>query len=361
MTALRFVIAMCAAEVFGMLSIGTFQALIPEFQALWAIDNTDAGWISGIYFAGYVGAVPLLSSLTDRIDPKKIMLASLALGGAASLAFALFAEGFWSALILRALQGVGLAGTYMPGLKALSDQVEGPRQSRYVAFYTASFGIGTGLSYLLAGAIAPDYGWGWAFGVNAIGAALAAILILIILPWAKARAATPEHHFLDFRPVLRNRPAMGYILAYCGHNWELFAFRSWAVAFLVFALAQNPGSGFGIDATVIAAAATLLGVPSSVFGNELAARYGRRPVIMAISGRAVSSLWDPVDRRFRCYHCGHRGHCEGRRTRGDARHARDDRFCRRHFRAALRRYCFGCGWWAVGAGLVHRLRHHGRR
>ena len=285
---LPFVIAMCLAEVFGMLSFGTFQALIPTFKSVWGLSNTDAGWISGIYFAGYVGAVPVLSSLTDRIDPKKIVLVSLVLGGVASLAFAWFAEGFWTALILRALQGVGLAGTYMPGLKALSDQVEGPHQSRYVSFYTASFGIGAGLSFLFAGAIEPHLGWGWAFGVNAMGSAAAALLIVAILPWATPENNTPDHHLLDFRPVLRNRPALSYILAYCGHNWELFAFRSWLVAFLVFALAQHPGTGLGIDATVIAAAVTLLGVPSSIYGNELALRFGRRRVIVAIMIASVA-------------------------------------------------------------------------
>jgi MFS family permease len=285
---LRFVIALCLAEILGMQSFGTFQALIPEFRLLWDLSNTDAGWISGIYFAGYVGAVPVLSSLTDRVDPKKIILASLALGGVASLGFALFADGFWTALILRALQGIGLAGTYMPGLKALSDQVETSQQSRYVAFYTASFGIGTGLSFLFAGAITPDHGWEWAFGVNAIGAAMAAIFIVLVLPWAAVRKSAPDHHLLDFRPVIRNRPAMGYILAYCGHNWELFAFRSWFVAFLAFAMVRHPGTGISIDGTVIAAAVTLLGVPSSIYGNELAARFGRRRVIVVIMVGSVA-------------------------------------------------------------------------
>jgi MFS family permease len=277
-----FVIAMCLAEVFGMLSFSTFQALIPTFAADWNLSNTEAGWIGGIYFAGYVGAVPVLSSLTDRIDPKKIILVSLAIGGGASLAYAFFAEGFWTALLFRALQGVGLAGTYMPGLKALSDRIEGPSQSRYVSFYTASFGIGAALSYVFAGAITPDFGWGWAFGVNALGAALAAMVILVILPWSSARETVEDRHLLDFRPVLRNRPAMSYILAYCGHNWELFGFRTWAVPFLVFALALHPGSGFGIDATLIAALVTLLGVPSSIIGNEMAVRFGRRRLIVAV-------------------------------------------------------------------------------
>jgi MFS family permease len=272
---------MCLAQVLAILGFSTFQALIPVFQAEWGISNTGAGWISGIYFAGYVGAVPLLSSLTDRLDPKKIILYSLALGGASSLAFAA-ADGFWSALLFRLLQGVGLAGTYMPGLKALSDHIEGPKQSRYVSFYTASFGIGAALSFVLAGAITPAFGWGWAFAANAIGAALAAAVIAGVLPSSVPSGGKAETHILDFREVMSNREALRYILAYCGHNWELFAFRAWAVPFLLFALSRHPGSDFGVDVTIIAATLTLFGVPASVFGNELALRFGRRRTIVAV-------------------------------------------------------------------------------
>ena len=39
-------------------------------------------------------------------------------------AFGLFADGFWSALALRGLAGLGWAGSYMTGLKLLADQVD---------------------------------------------------------------------------------------------------------------------------------------------------------------------------------------------------------------------------------------------
>jgi len=282
MSSLALVISICLAEVLGMLSFATFQSLIPTFAAEWGLSNTDAGWISGIYFAGYVGAVPVLVSLTDRVDPKKIYLWSLALGGGASLAFALFAEGFWSALALRCLHGVGLAGTYMPGLKALSDRIEGPRQSRYVAFYTSSFGIGASLSYVMAGEISTAFDWHWAFAATAAGAVLAAVLTWAVLPAAPPRAAVHDTHLLDFRPVLRNRAAMAYILGYMGHNWELFAFRSWVVAFLVFAGGLKSGD-IWLSATTIAAVATFLGVPASILGNELAVRVGRRRLIVCVT------------------------------------------------------------------------------
>ncbi len=280
---LGFVVAMCLAEVLGMLSFASFQALIPTFAVQWDLSNTQSGWISGIYFAGYVAAVPVLVSLTDRIDPRRILVVSLVLGTLASIGFAVLAEGFWSALLFRALHGVGLAGTYMPGLKALSDHIGGPRQSRYVAFYTASFGIGASLSYVIAGEINVTLGWQWAFGAAAVGSVAALLLILAVLPATPQKDYEPGTHLLDFRPVLGNRDAMGFILGYAGHNWELFAFRSWAVAFLVFAEGYDPGGGFGVSATTIAAVATLLGVPSSIFGNELAVRFGRLRIIVIIT------------------------------------------------------------------------------
>ncbi len=288
MSAPALAILVCVAEVLGMLNFSTFQALIPTFQADWKLSNTDAGWISGIFFAGYVAAVPVLVSLTDRIDPRRITLVALVVGGLSSLGFALFAEGFWTAMIFRALQGIGLAGTYMPGLKALSDQTEGAHQSRYVAFYTASFGIGAGLSYPLAGEMTAAFDWHWAFGANAIGSVAAFILI-----WWGLPAKAPEHHehhghLLNFRPIFENRRAMAFILGYMGHNWELFAFRSWVVAFMVFVERSHGIDSPIVTATGLAAIATLLGVPSSIIGNELAVRLGRPRLILIVTGVSVA-------------------------------------------------------------------------
>ncbi len=287
MTGPALAVLICVAEVFGMLNFSTFQALIPEFRAEWALSNTQAGWIGGIFFAGYVAAVPFLVSMTDRTDPRRVTLFALVVGGLASLGFALMADGFWSAMVFRCLQGVGLAGTYMPGLKALSDQTEGPHQSRYVAFYTASFGVGAGLSYPLAGEVAGLLDWRWAFAVTAAGSAVAFALIAYGLPRAKPHDRVHDTHMLDFRPVLRNKRAMGFILAYMGHNWELFAYRTWVVVFLVFAAERAGGGWAGLSATSLAAIATLLGVPASIFGNELAVRLGRRRVILTVTTLSV--------------------------------------------------------------------------
>ena len=289
MTGARLILVLCTAEVAGMAGFATFPALLPTFLAEWRLSNTEAGWISGIYYLGYVGLVPVLVSLTDRVDPRRIYLGAMALSAVAMLAFGLVATGFWSALGLRALAGVGLAGTYMPGLKILSDNIEGPRQSRFIAFYTASFSVGASLSFLLSGEIAAWLDWRWAFALAALGPGAAyALVALTIAPAPPPPEAGAEGHLLDFRPVFANRRALAYILAYGAHSWELFAYRSWLVAFLVFSQGLQRDGGAMWSATVIAALVNFLGWPSSVLGNELASRFGRARVVALIM--AVSAL-----------------------------------------------------------------------
>ncbi len=285
MSARRLTLTFCLAEICSMTGFATFAALLPGFVAEWKLSGTEAGWINGIFFAGYVAAVPFLVSLTDRRDPRHVYLAAAAITVVSSLGFALLADGFWPALIFRALAGVGLAGTYMPGLKSLTDHLPPAARGRSLAFYTATFSIGTSLSFLLAGALAARWGWAWAFGLSALGPAVAFLLVWRGVPPAAEDHLPPvEHHVLDFRPVLANARAMAYVLAYTLHNWELFALRSWIVGFLVFAQTQQAGGAIGIgwSATVLAAALNLLALPASVLGNEAAERFGRRRVVIAV-------------------------------------------------------------------------------
>lgn len=267
-----------------MSAFATFPTLIPLFQQEWGISNTEAGWISGIYFAGYIAAVAVLTALTDRIDAKRVYLCSMALSVASAAGFALFASGLWSASFWRLLQGIGLAGTYMPGLKALIDVLPERLHSRGTAFYTSSFGLGASLSYYLSGVFSSVFGWQWTFAVLAVGPAAAFLMAMVVLESRPPAHERPATHLLDFRPVFANRSALGFTLAYTVHNAELFAFRSWIVAFLVFSQSQQLAGtwGVGFSAATIAALLNLVSMPSSVLTNELAGRLGRQRTIIGV-------------------------------------------------------------------------------
>ena len=273
---------MCVAEVLTMQGVFTFSSMLPFFFEEWALDSIEAGWISGIYYGAYMISVMILVSLTDWLDAKKIYLAGALVTLFSCLGFATLVDGFWSAIIFRTLGGIGLAGTYMPGLKALSDRLSGKVRARATSFYTSSFGIGSALSFLIGGLIREWLPWQSAFWISASCALVAFIIVWKLLEnYPNTTGARSGLRSLDFRPVFKNPKAMGWIACYTTHNYELFAFRSWIVAFLAFALTGSLGN-LEIQPSTIVFIGVLLGMPSSVIGNELAMRYGRKLVVVSI-------------------------------------------------------------------------------
>jgi MFS family permease len=279
----------CIAQLLSVSAIMYFPALLPSFQAEWALTNTEAGMISGIYFGGYAAAVPFLVSLTDRVDTRIIYLLSAGLGAISMIGFGLLAQGTWTATAFRLLAGISFAGTYMPGVRALSDQISGAKQSRAITFYISSIGIGTAVSVFLAGWLTGNLGWRWAAILMGFGP-LAGVVIFAFA--VKPKPPEPSDQavssfFLDFRPALRNRPARGYMLGYAAHCWELFGFRSWMVAFMFFSVSLKPEINSKISLQNLATLILLAGVPASILGNEGALHWGRRrfiTLIMLISG-----------------------------------------------------------------------------
>jgi MFS family permease len=273
-----------------MTGFATYPALLPRLQVEWGMSNTEAGLVSGLFFAGYMAAVPVLTALTDRLDARRIYLVASLVAAAGTAGFALFAHGAVTGGLYQLLVGVGIAGTYMPGLRALTDNTGGTAQTRAVSFYTAFFGVGVSLSLVVAQQVADAHGWRWAFGVAAFGPLVAAAMVLAGLPPRPARGAVANTRLLDFRPVLANREATRYIYGYAVHCWELFGSRSWMVAFLSFAQTMVPAP---MSPAAIQAVANLGSPLASIVGNEAALRVGRARVIvlgMTLSGALTCAL-----------------------------------------------------------------------
>ncbi|MGE5046940.1 MAG: MFS transporter [Deltaproteobacteria bacterium] len=281
-----------AAHVFSMLGFATFAALLPQLRDAWSLSNAQAGVVGGMFFVGYVASVSYWTALTDRGDGRKVYAAGSLLAAAGSAGFGWLASGFASALFFQVLLGVGIAGTYMPGLRLLSDRISGPRQSRPISFYTASFSIGTALSLAMAGAVGSRAGWEGVC-LTAAGGPMggAALVITLVAPLHRAATSARVKALIPFAawgPILRQRDAAGYILGYAVHCLELFGSRSWMVAFLTFSAGlQGAGRKFPWSAQSIAAVVNLLAVPASIAGNEVALYAGRRRwilIAMAASG-----------------------------------------------------------------------------
>jgi len=284
---LRVVGLMCLAETLSMTGFATYPAFLALLRDAWAISNSEAGFIGGAYFAGYMAAVPVLSSLTDRFDARRIHILSCLLAAASNIGFALAAGGVVTAAFFQALAGAGLGGTYMPGLKALTDRVSGPRQGRHIAFYTATFAVGSSLSLLLSGWFGDFFHWRWVFGLLAAGPLGAALIVVFALKPLPSPGIQKSGLTSGKGHLLRERSVMSFIIGYAVHCWELFGFRAWMVAFLAFAYGLQKEFRPPFSPTEVAAGISLLGLGASLAGNEIAMRFGRArfiPAVMVVSG-----------------------------------------------------------------------------
>ena len=248
--------------------------LIPE----WHLSGAQAGLLAGSGAAGYMLTVPVLATLTDRIDARKILMAGSALSALGTLLFGIFASGLWSGAVFNAVAGVGFAGAYMPGLKALTDRLAPGDSSRAVTLYTSSFSLGVGLSFLVAQLVAENWGWRTAFLVTAIGPIVMLSVCLLLRP---VQPKPAQGRLLDFAPVFRNTKAMGFVLGYGAHCFELYGIRTWLVAFWTFVTVKN-GHSSVFTPIVVSVVFSLLAMPASIFGNELALRFGRHRAITAV-------------------------------------------------------------------------------
>jgi predicted MFS family arabinose efflux permease len=279
----RLVAVVCAAQVLVQIGAFFWPALLPGMMPLWQLSNSEAGWITASFYGAYMVSVPVLVTLTDRVDPKRVYLFGVAATVFGHLLFALFADGFWSALAMRALTGLGWAGTYMTGLKLLADRVDGKMMSRATAGHAASIGISGALSFATGDLIASAAGWRAAFFAAAISAAVAWLAVALIVP-AQSKRTVPAKDgqgLYDFRPVFRNKSAMAYAIAYCVHTLEMSALRGWGVAFLGYVAATTGAAAASVlSPAIVATGLGLIGTFASVAGNEAAIRYGRKRLIV---------------------------------------------------------------------------------
>ena len=293
---------MLMAQTCALLGFACYAVVLTTLQEEWHLSNLQSGLIASAFFFGYMLAVPLATALTDRVDARKVYLIGGLSATCGLLGMAFFAFNFWTALIFMAINGAGLAGTYMPGLKILSDRIQGGELTRHIAFYTAFFGIGTGFSYLCSGWILNGLGWHYVFGLIALGPFSAFLIVfLLIPPLQHAKWKGPINIRLHdifpvdkWRLVLQDKNASGFIFGYTAHSLELFASRSWIVAFFAICTAAT-GETFFLAATTLAGVINFFGVPSSILGNEIALRLGRQKwvcivmITSAVMGIALAS------------------------------------------------------------------------
>jgi MFS family permease len=275
------VAAICGAEILGLAGYSIVPALLPQFIEAWSLTNTQAGWLAGIVSAGYMLAVIPLVGLTDRLAARHIYLAASIISALSCFGMAL-CESLLPALGFRAAAGIAMAGMYMPGLQALTHDVEGTTRARIAAWYTSSFTIGASLSFLF-GRVGTLLGWRSAFVIAGLLGGAGVMIAWAALPRAESASDAEPRLLFNLRPVFANRDALVLIVGYAAAIWGCVGLRQWIVVFLTFRV----GDQAAVRAQewiilVTSAVISFLGVPAGLIGNELSIRYGLRNIATLI-------------------------------------------------------------------------------
>jgi len=291
---------MLLTQALSLLGFACYPSALTIIQAEWQLSNFESGFLASSFFLGYVIAVPIATTLTDRIDTRQVYLAGGITAGLGLLGVGFLANEFYTALFFLMIHGAGVSAMYMPGLKIISDRVTTGEITRHISFYTAFFGLGTGASYYFSGVLIREFSWSLAFILIAIGPICAGILA-----WLGTKALPGEKGIFGiqmklsdafpvarWKKVLAMKEAVGYMLGYSAHTLELFATRAWLVAFFTYcASVAAPEQPFLISATLIVAFLNIISIPASILGNEMALKVGRhRWVYWVMIGSAISGV-----------------------------------------------------------------------
>jgi YNFM family putative membrane transporter len=270
-----------AAALFAA-GLGTF-ALLYSTQALLPVLARDFGVspaMSALTLAVTTGAVGVgllpAAWLSDAVGRTKVMGWSLALSSSLGLLGAL-APSFGVLLVVRALEGLALAGLPAVAMAYLTEEVHPEALGGAVGLYIGGNAIGGMSGRLIAGGLCDVGGWRVAVGGVALMGAAAAVTLWWLLPASRNFTARPS----------RGRDALSRLRAPLTDPGLLRVNAMGALLMGTFVAVYN-GLGFRLAAEPFHLSPAVLslvflvypiGSASSASAGRLADRIGRRTVL----------------------------------------------------------------------------------
>jgi len=275
------------AQLFGTSLWFSANAAGGDLMAAWGLQPADLGRLTNAVQLGFIlGTLGFsLTGLADRFAASRIFAVCALLGAAANAAFALLAGGMDSALPLRFMVGLALAGVYPLGMKLVVSWVP-ERAGTALAQLVGMLTLGTALPHgiRLAGGAWP---WQATIMVSSGLALLAAMMIFRLGdgPHLKRRHGTPPLRLGRVVYAFSVPEFRASALGYFGHQWELYAFWTLTPALIIVSGLALPGSG---SLSGLAFAIIAIGALGCLIGGWCSLRVGSARV--AATALALSAI-----------------------------------------------------------------------
>ena len=278
-----------SSGVLGALSIWfVASAVLQPLKAEWGFSDVEGSFLTSVVNLGFcIGC--FLSALLNTADvfssPTLIFVGGAT--AAAANAGLVLVEGLWGALLVRFLVGLGLSLVYPPSVKLLSTWYSADKRGAAIGVMFAFFCIGSAFPQLLL-VLAEGYSWRVVVGISSALGALASSAIYAFVETGPFPFPSTKFDASKALGIFQNRNVALSILAYCGHQWELFCVWAWCAEFFEHIWGMGHQAAHAWAFVIIS-----MGGPGSWLGGSLGDRYGRATsalLMVTISGLCTLTL-----------------------------------------------------------------------